>query len=571
MNYKNYTAKVQWTFKRVCASGRYWKVISSIALVVVLFHSCVKDSFDVNKMAQIEWNPKLAVPLAYSSMTLEKILNKPGVGNIIHKDSNNFLTVAYNASLFKQDASGFVKLEDFSTDPMIIALTPTETSFFDNPIANPVGSNYDIGRTEPIALTPDSMPMDSIKFNSGRVNISITSGMAHDLNILITIPKAKKNGVPLTKTIILIYKGAASTTATSTIELGGYTFDMTSGSVPKKIDLTYKVTFTKKVGTSTGQISILQSYEDLSFKNLFGDFGKISLSPGKSTMPLTIFANSKGKSAFSIANVKMKLNIYNSFGLPIAATIKELYGTSDGVITSALPSSGPITINIDNPKLSLGELGKNKKSTISLDALGVDIAKVINSRPQNLVYNIDIKANPNGPPAAGDHNFILDTSGFNADMELEIPLEGSVSNMTFQDTVPFTFGATVEQLESMLLRTIITNGFPFEVKMQVYFCDSVAGGNFIRRDSLFNNFEVILPSAVVSPVTNKVTASSTKSTDIIVTAAQMAKLSSVNKLIIIGKMSTYDGNLPVPPKVKIYSDYKLDLKLAGQVQLKAKF
>lgn len=547
---------------KIFSSTRFGVLIAATYLIIMsVFQGCVKDSFD--KRGKTDWNPNYAIPLVHSTMTLNSILNKDTSGLVRENTTNDkgFLSIVYKANLFSQTASSFLSFPDQSFDVPVV-FSAAELSVFD---VMPIDSSYKFARSETFALSPDtSIIIDSIFFKTGKIDFAITSGMAHDIDIVINIPSATLNGIPFSQKIAVKYTGIPNT-VTSTIDLADYKIDA-SGRPDHKIDFNYLFTLTKKNGTSTGEINIKESNKNLSFSKLFGDFKNLSLSPGPGNMPISIFANTKGPSNFAIKEIKATMNITNSFGMGIDASLDQLYGTSDLGTFSAL--AGPVPILINSPGIS--EVGASVKSSIILDkAHGVDIANIINNKPLSLIYNMTAKTKPKGN---GFSNFILDTSRISADMELEIPLEVSANNITFQDTVVFPLTQSVDVLESLLFRANIANGFPFNIGIQVYFVDSL----YNKKDSLFNSADpnhIVLLSAVTD-ASGKVIHSSSKTTDIVFNQAKVKNLATVKKMIVVGSLSTYwDKNLnpTTQPYVKIYSDYKLDLNLGTEAKLKVRF
>ena len=78
-----------------------------------------------------------------------------------------------------------------------------------------------------------------------------------------------------------------------------------------------------------------------------------------------------------------------------------------------------------------------------------------------------------------------------------------------------------------------------------------------------------MSSAIVDPVTSKVTQPTKKFTEIYVDRIKLNKIALANQVIVKGVLET--GHEPPPFLVKFFSDYALDLKLGVRVQLKTTF
>jgi hypothetical protein len=79
--------------------------------------------------------------------------------------------------------------------------------------------------------------------------------------------------------------------------------------------------------------------------------------------------------------------------------------------------------------------------------------------------------------------------------------------------------------------------------------------------------DVILASALVGS-NGRVTSATEKNTEIIYPEEKIFRLKKVRKIYVKAVTTTVDGG---NKNVKIYSDYKLDLKIAGRAKLKFKF
>jgi hypothetical protein len=115
-----------------------------------------------------------------------------------------------------------------------------------------------------------------------------------------------------------------------------------------------------------------------------------------------------------------------------------------------------------------------------------------------------------------------------------------------------------------MFRLIVDNGFPVLLGTQITAID--ANGNHLF--SLFNQTENIVEPAPVDAA-GRVTQTERKISDIILDAEQIALLDQVDKLIIYGEAST--TNADQGQVVKFYDDYKINLKIALQIQAQTQF
>ena len=533
-----------------------WGIIIVITTIIFV-QSCVKDNFKLDKLTKTEWNPNLAAPLIYTSLTFNDLLAKAKKDSLIHIGTDNFITLIFEKEFLSLKASDVVIFpnQTFSSDYSLSAMDSIALSIL------PVGNTYTVTGNDTLNFSPgNGMLIDSIEFKSGNWNVDLSSNFKHDIQLKIDIPKTKLNGVSFSKTIALNYTNSIPVTANANYDLSGYLIDMSSGG-GNKLEVYYTILVTNSgAPTSTSEkITINSTFSTLAFKSIFGYLGQQSLSFGKDTLSLDLFKSSIGTGSFMLADPKIKVIINNSYGFPINASLSQFdaYNASSGTI----PITGvPNPLPIQSPTMS--QIGQSLTDSFSLNNANSNIVTILNSRPSYIIYDVASQSNPAGNVGK---NFVLDTSKFKLNMEFELPLYGSASNFVIQDTVNFKIDK-IDQVESLLLRAFITNGFPIDLGVQVYFTDSL----YNIKDSLVSPYQVIMPSAIVDGSTGKVTSSTSKTTDFAFSKTKMNNLTNVTKALFVARIATYnDGSVP-PINVKFYSNYRLDIKLGVQAQLKVK-
>lgn len=536
------------------------RITSAVAIALLTFtiSSCIKDNFEFDKLAQTEWNPNLAAPLVYSSLSIQDILTKNDKSGVISVDSNHFCSIIYEGNLFSIVASDLVKIPDQSIPPYTASLDLTQIGT--------LGTNFTITipYTQTIDFTPgtNNPKMDSVVFKGGTIELAVNSDFMLDGKIEIEIPGAKKNGVPLTQTLDIDYNGTTPVIVNSVIDLSGYHFDMTNGSTTfNQFIVNYKMTLTGPGPTPTTSNRVILSgqFKNLKFDKIFGDLGQLPLSLDKDTVDIAVFKNAIGSGVISLADPRLTMVISNSYGIPIDAKIAELDAYTPGYIP--FPVTGfPSPLPLYSPNMS--QIGQTLTGSFTLNNTNSNLATIIKKVPQSFIYQIDSKTNPNG---ATHNNFILDSSRFKVDMKVELPLYGTAKDFLLIDTVEFKMEENfTDQLESATIRTFNSNGFPLDVAMQVYFVDST----YKKLDSLVQPYQLILKSATVNPITGKVTNPNSKIYDVTLNQARVNNIKTAKYLLVKAAASTTSGG---NTNVKIYSNYKIDLKLGIQANLKQKF
>ena len=532
----------------------------SLVAVTMLFTlaSCVKDNFEMDKLMGIEWNPNLAVPLVYSSLSIANILEKNYSQGFVVVDADNFCSLVYKSNLFSLVAEELIQIPSNQPPPFVVSLTSGQVSALAlaGTITLPYSQtiSFDSGNNGP--------KIDSILFKTGSIDLSLNSEFACSGQIKITLPAAKKNGVVFSKTIPFTYSGTIPVIAISNSDLAGYKFDMTNGGTAfNQFVANFEVTLSSSGNavSPTNQMSLSISLTNMKFNKIFGDIGQMSITPDIDTVDISVFKNVLGSATFSLVDPRIKVIISNSYGVPIQASLAQFLGYTPG--SAPFPITGsPDPLPIQSPTFS--QVGQVLADSFQLKNTNSNFASVINNTPKYLIYQLNSQTNPAG--GTTNNNFVLDTSKLMVDMEIELPLYGKASNFVLVDTIPFEFTSTLpDEVESALIRTYNSNGFPFDVDVQVYFTDSL----YTKLDSLIVPNQIILQSGTVNISTGIVTSPSQTTYDAVLTKPRLSNLKTAKYILVRAKANTANnGNTDV----KIYSHYKLDFRLGMQVQVKAK-
>lgn len=536
-------------------------LLCAIGIIFIsVFSSCLKGNFNLKKMTESFWEPDVAVPLVNSSMTLKNILTLSSANNNFSIASDNFVTLVYRGNLFSLRADEFFKIPDqpisnsFSFPsaalPAFNALNLQDT-FEINP---PLTTTFDFN-----SGSADSY-IDSITLKSCLFAVNLVSTFQQQLVVTINIPDAKKNGIAFSQIVEVPPAGNTNTTRSVNFNLADYKIKLHQNGLPNKLKMIFGFKFIKTSSTITAahsSMDMTMSLSNITFKNLFGSVGQKVLAPNTDTIPITLFNNSFAGGGISVLNASVGINITNAFGLPISANFEKIQGYNPLSLTPIINIVSPLfddPLPISTPP----QIGQSASSSLLLNSSNSNINDVITNVSKFLIYKIDALSNPSSLPFA--QNFIEDTSRFKIDLDINIPLEGTLKNLIFQDTIMFKF-QEVEELQSLGLKLFFKNGFPIETKVQVYFADTMG----YVLDSLLQD-DIILSSAIVGS-NGRVTTATEKNTEIVYPEEKIQRLKKVRKIYVKATTSTYQNGAQ---NVKIYSDYRLDLKIAGRAKLKFK-
>ena len=138
-----------------------------IMLLLIPLASCIKsEDFDFDKMKDIEWNPKLAVPLVSSDLSIMDMIKQTGDSSNFVIDGQGFVTLVYKDRLFSIKPMDNFKIPATSTN-FSRTFTPAEATLLD------AGSLPDITIPLEIKITPaDTVRIDELIYSKGSLHLS---------------------------------------------------------------------------------------------------------------------------------------------------------------------------------------------------------------------------------------------------------------------------------------------------------------------------------------------------------------------------------------------------------------
>ncbi len=574
--------------KNFVSSHRLFSTLFVLMALLFVVESCVKDNFQFDKMKEGQsWNPSIAVPLVYSTLTVEDILREAEQGKHIRVDADNFITLVYESSLFSITAQDSIKIPNQNI-LQNIAVDATQATAINGLT---LGQTYTITPSTTVTMAFQSgkstNKIDSVVYKSGGFNITFTSSIPHNGTLNVSIPTAKKNGVAFNENVPFVAGGGNTT---KFIDLAGYTFDMSMGGTDKnKFNVTFSISITKSAATASAGNSIVftGTFADLKFSKFFGLIDLSVLSPSSDTTSVTLFNNAIGLPRVTFAKPLINFNINNSFGVPLTMNVNYFQGFNPEKGTQYFNQS-PADLGFPSPLViasptrfvgspSVDEIGQSKKTTISLgNQKAVDF---INYQPSQIRYKMDTKTN-SSTAIPNTTFFVLDTSKFKVDLHVELPLHGTANGLTFADTMEFALPET-EGLESVIIRTYFKNGFPMDVDMQVYLGTLNSNSKIFTPlsepyGSLFKPAKNIVAAGAIDG-NGKVIAQTEKTTDILITRAMLDAWKGATHVLIRGITSTNNtgvGNVKfyfndaLEAKIGIQSKFKVTTKTANQLKKK---
>ncbi len=545
--------------KPLFSSGsRSWWLILIFGMMIFagVLPSCQKNNLNFSKMTQPEWSPTWTLPLIHSDLTLHDILKK-GNNIFIEDPVTHMLTLEYAAKLFSQSAQQYLQIPN-QWDIKIETTIETDVSPGDSSVFT-ISAPYSFTPAQP------GQRLDTIFIKSALIDIDVISQINHRIKVDFSIPNAMKNGKTFDTLMDLQYQGTLPVRKSFQLDFSGYRliFLNTEGHINElTVEAIVKVFGDENPNNSPYPFTITADITNIKFSKLFGYLGQYEY-PLIDTLPLNIFTNNL-QGGIELEEIDLRLTTSNSIGMPLQLDFQDLIAHSSKNppfnVDIADPASGfPNPLIVPSPDIH--HMGTPKDTTFQFGEDNSYIIPAINMSPEYIYFNIIGKSNPANNPAY--ENFICDTSRFSVDLKVVLPLFGKIKGFYLEDTVAFDFDIP-DQVSMLDFKVRTENQFPLDAEIQIYFADK----NYVILDSLFTgNDHHILHAAPVGPppdyrvITNPPIQPFTFSPAPFYDE-DLERLKQARFLFIQVGLSSYNQGL-----VKIYADYKLDVKLAAKLTI----
>lgn len=510
-----------------------------------LFSSCLKDNFDFDKMKDGGWSPELAMPLAHTSMSIQDLMRSESDSGNLVMDSSMFCTLIYTGNATRISSNELISLPDQS-----FQATAQLTSALAN-LINTQGS-LSVSFEQVLDLSfPGGIALDSMTYKNGQMWMNMNMRIPADVQLTISIPSATLNGVPYTASHLFHYTGTLPVTQNVAVDLSGYKFDLSDNGASKnklRIKFDFDITHTGTAITSNHRLNMNCNLNGYNFSSIYGYFGQQAFMSDYDTINITLFNHLDAFSSFTIAKPEVKISFNNSIGVPVRANVVNMKGVdgdfSDLIVAQGFPNPLPVV----SPNFN--QIGQTLSGEFIMNSTNSNVKQLIAAKPKYLMTRIESTINPNGNTGM---NFMTDSSKIDIDVEVKLPLHGTAENFVLRDTVDFNYNH-LQNVQSMTLRTLLKNGFPFDANWQIYFADY----NYQVLDSLVTTGNLFMPSAIVNLNNGKVKEPSTAMHDNTLDRNRIVKIMNAKYMIIKANAATYQNG---SVNVKIYGDYKFEVNI----------
>lgn len=516
-----------------------------ILLFAFIFSSCRKD------LGNADWDISVMTPIIKTSLGINNLL----ADSLIQQNPDTSLKIIYNTTLYKFSVDSLVNLPDTISNQVI-----------------PINFNYYAPPGFPIINKTDNKDLDlgnaqvrHIVVKSGFINLKTKNPIRGNLLCTYKIPSATLGGVPLEVTD-MIPAGTATqpTEFTRKVDISGYKLDLTGpGGNSFNILSSVLKGWIDPAGDSVqinygDNLDILVNFEGLVIDYAQGYFGTQNFQSGEQFSNFDLFKKITS-GTLNLEDIHLVLTIINGFGVDASLLIHEIksINTNSNTTVSLISSIIENTIHVNRAQETYIPANPVIPAVSSFNLDNTNFKQLFENLPDRLGFSLDISTDPLGNSSSGN-DFVYNGYGFNANLDLEIPLSFMAHNLTLTDTVDFSLSKPRGyDINYGTLTLIADNGFPFSSSAQMYLLDE----NNSVMDSLINANNTIASAPV--DALGKVISKKRSFIPVTVSGKKLDNLYNAKKMLIIAKFNTTNQ----PDYIKIYADYLLDLKLTGDFNM----
>lgn len=505
--------------------------------------SCVKEEFDMDTVQATNWDPNGAAPLINSDLDMWDILKDYDSTDLLVIDSNQFVYLVYEDTVYSETAEDLINISDQALNYSNSLTIPG------GPLSGSYNTTYNM--TYDFAL-PSGIELDTMLLKGGNLSMTLNSDLNYPTTVIMSIAGATQNGQPYRDTMVLT---GPSVTINSDLTNTKLVFDNLN---PNRLNIDFDVTAvgTGQTNNSPYSLSFDMNFTNLEFKRLYGYLGQINLNMNNDTIGIKIY-NNNIEGFVNWEDPRLFINIYNGMGMPIRTSIDYLASirTNPPLNNMVITGSGiPNPWDLNYPT----SYGQYALTSLLLNNSNSNIGAALNITPQKILALVSGQTNPGGNTVK---NFVEDDSQLAVEAKLELPFYGTAYGFILQDTFDLSMGEDLSNIEWIKFKLYTRNDFPVDGTIQLYFCDST--WNVV--DSLLNPVAQTIGAATPGPAPDYITTNSVERNIIqTISGTRVQNLELCEHIIVRANLDTYNAGTQL---VKIYSYYRLAVRLSAQVQM----
>ncbi len=501
------------------------------ALAILLF-SCRAD--ELSRADIVSGEAEFAIPLGKATTNIEDLLKNFDDFTFIEITPDNVIHVKYRGDVLSQQADEFLSVTRDSVPPIIPLI---DTNFIVVPFSS-----------------PDVLEVDKAIYKTGVVGIAVSSSSyTGPVKLTVRLPQVSNNGVPLTWETTF---DSPLTGPLGAVQLPGMSTDVSGFTlIPENgvITIDYDAVTDNGAGDTITLDVVALVNTNIYFSYFEGYLGDVKHRGERDTINIDFFDSWTQGDVF-FEDPKITIYIENSFGVPTRSVIGVFdILTADG---QRIPLESEFIdtvggIDFDYPTVP----GDVANMVFDFTSDNSNIVQVLGSRPIALDYQVDARMNPD--TLVSLRGFVTDSSYYNIQVEVDLPLFGRASGFGVMDEFQIDFNGYDEILEAEF-KLVADNDIPLNIDGQAYFVDSSG----VILDSLFDSGPVRIVSSAPVDVEGNVIARTTQTTFATFSAERFENVRKAVKISLEVFFSTFnDGQQSVKALKGQETEIRMGLKL----------
>ena len=512
------------------------------------------------------WEDNIVAPLANGSLSLGNLFPD----TVIKANADSSLVIAFESNLIKYDLDSLLKIPDTT---IVVKDTLPITTYVVN--ANTVIFGFQPTPTANYYNFPNGIQLSKAIVKQGKIKAVMQNTARQPLQYIYQLPSATKNGVMLSDTFIVpkAISGVPGT-LTSYIDMSGYSIDFTGpnhntfNTVLQNGALNVAPTAQHDTIFLGQGLTANFTFMDMVPKYALGYFGSQNITVGPDTAAFTAF-NAIKKGILNLNSATVSLQLINQFGVEMRASITNISSiNTHNPSTVALTSSNaglnsvfmPAAHDNNGPNNPVVSVTPAPIANIVFNNGNSNVKDFIGNLPGRLSYKLNAQINP---PVGNNQNLGLTNefgyygTSFSANLNINVPLFFSASNLLLADTISLNVGSLgkLQNVNSGNLVLMATNSYPFTINLNAQLLDA----NRHIIDNLFSSPSII--QAAPLDANGKVSYPLKSKLNIPLTPAKISNLQKAKYIYYSASFTTVNQ----PNQVKFYSNYTLDLLLTADI------
>lgn len=519
---------------------------SYLILVLILISSCKRNE-------PTSWDTHVFAPLAKGKITLGDIV----ADSLLQSDENNLWHLLIHENLADFQLDSVVKIQD------TIIKNKFTVPINGGPFTLPNGTTL-INLDENNLIGIHDAQLKLAKVKSGLLKYSIKSYINGYLTCTYSIPGVKHNGTgTFIETTTEPKQGNQPYIFSDEIDLAGYEISLTgqNGFMTNRIYSHFKVITSPTSPAQTlvyGQDSIIIELQfiDPVIEYAKGYFGQHDYDLNQN---IEFAAGDKmPEGILRIEEATMNLDIVNSVGIDAQIKFNEVAGNNPHNGNTILLEHEPLYqwLNITRAIESYGNI-QTTAYHYTLNNSNSNLKSFIENLPGSLNLNAKVRINPLGNLTDGN-DFIYTDNTLNALLQLDVPLNIGMENISFKDTIDIENDLDLSADGEFIL--IVRNAFPFSASCDASLINSEGNVVSLFLQNGFIDHAILSPEPGVTEAVESVIRISAND-------EVLRSFNKQNKLTFHVKLNTPS----IENTYGLYRDYYMDYKIIADGKARVKY